>query len=274
MQRFPKRIVSRDNRGWRECVALAESARERKRQGRALLEGIHLCQAWRQWQGGFDTLIVSDAALGDAEVGALLAQLDSAARVWHVTDPLFKELSRLEHGIGVAAVVPTPEPDWPARIDDDCVYLDRLQDPGNVGTILRTCAAVGIERVVLAPGTAACWSPKVLRAGMGAHFVLRIHEGVDWAGLRAVCALTATATALHQAQPLFETDLRAPRVWVFGNEGGGVDPAILAGDVQRVAIPQQPGIESLNVSSAAAVCLYEQWRQRGARPRDPARGLS
>lgn len=263
MHNAPKRIVSRDNPGWRAGVALAGSARERKRQGRALLEGIHLCQAWQQWQGGFDTLIVSDAALADAEVGALLDA--PAERIWHVTDALFKELSQLDHGIGVAAIVPTPAPDWPARIDDDCVYLDRLQDPGNVGTILRTCAAVGIGRVVLAPGSAACWSPKVLRAGMGAHFALSIHEGVDWAGLRAACALTATATALQGAAPLFDTDLRAPRVWVFGNEGAGIDPAILAGDVQRVAIPQQPGIESLNVSSAAAVCLYEQWRQRGAR---------
>ncbi|MFT4100431.1 MAG: RNA methyltransferase [Burkholderiaceae bacterium] len=257
----PKRIVSRDNRGWRECVALAGSARERRRQQRTLLEGIHLCQAWLQWRGGFETLIVSDAALDDAEVGALLRA--PATRTWHVTDSLFGELSQLEHGIGVAAIVPTPVTDWPARIDDDCVYLDRLQDPGNVGTILRTCAAVGIGRVALAPGSAACWSPKVLRAGMGAHFALRIHEGVSWAALRAACALTATATALHDARPLFATDLRAPRVWVFGNEGAGVDPAILADGVQRVAIPQQPGIESLNVSSAAAVCLYEQWRQRG-----------
>lgn len=258
-----KLVTSRENPGWRQLVDLASSARERKRQSRTVLEGIHLCEAYQRLIGGLETLIVSESALENREVQQLLmAEAGPAYRSLQVPDALFREFSQLEHGIGVAGVVPTPAAPLPAHIDEDCVYLDRLQDPGNVGTILRTCAAAGVRRVAVAPGTTGCWSPKVLRAGMGAHFALVIHEGVPWPRLREAARINAVATTPDAPATLYHTDLRAPRLWLFGNEGNGLADEILQGDVERVAIPQNALVESLNVSSAVAICLYEQLRQR------------
>lgn len=255
-----RRITSRDNPVFREALALTQSARERRRLGRSILEGIHLCQAWLERPEPPLLALVSTSARAHPEVAALLMRLPGAPV--ELSDALFGSLSTLQAGVGVALVVNTPRPELPARIDADAVYLDRLQDPGNVGTMLRTCAAAGIGRVITAPGTAWCWSPKVLRAGMGAHVHLSIHEAVPWAALRERLGSLVVGTRARSAACLFETDLRAPTVWVMGNEGEGVCDAI-ARDVQCwVRIPQAPAVESLNVAAAAAVCLFEQRRQR------------
>ena len=181
---------------------------------------------------------------------------------------LFGELSQVEHGIGIAYVIDTPADRLPEVIDADALYLDGLQDPGNVGTILRTCAAVGVNRVITAPGTAWCWSPKVLRAGMGAHFALEIHESIAWDRVLPLLRLPMMATAAQARQTVWQADLRAPRLWLFGAEGSGLDPERQAPGLHWVSIPQRPAVESLNVAVAAAVCLFEQLRQREAQPGD------
>jgi len=120
-----------------------------------------------------------------------------------------------------------------------------------------------VQRVIASPGTAFCWSPKVLRAGMGAHFHLDIHEGVEPATLCERAALAVRAAEAGASTSLYQADLRAPALWLFGNEGQGLDAELRAWpQVTRLAVPQQPAVESLNVGVAAAVCLYEQWRQR------------
>src|SRR5690606_51072 len=121
---------------------------------------------------------------------------------------LFAQVSQVENGPGPLAVVVTPRPPLPQRIAADAIYLDRVQDPGNVGSILRSCAAVGVPRVIASPGTAFCWSPKVLRAAMGAHFHLDIHEGVPPAELLARLDVGAIATAAGAEHTLYEVDLR------------------------------------------------------------------
>jgi len=170
----------------------------------------------------------------------------------------------LQHGVGIAFVVDTPRPGLPEAIDRDALYLDRVQDPGHVGTLLRSCAAAGFGTGLTAPGTAWCWSPKVLRAGMGAQFHLSIHEAVPWSAVRARLAVAPIGTRAVDAPSLFETDLRAPALWLLGNEGEGLSAEIEADVARWVRIPQVPGVESLNVAAAAAVCLFEQRRQRGA----------
>lgn len=255
-----KRIVSRDNPTFRELLALSGSARERRRLGLSLLEGVHLCEAWLDRFGAPRQALVTETALAQPEVAALLSRLSSPPVL--LADPLFHALSSVEHGVGIAFVGVTPVAAIPDRVDEDAVYLDRLQDPGNVGTILRTCAAVGVRRVFTAPQTVWCWSPKVLRAGMGAHFHVRIHESVDWSALAPRLRVPVRATTAVGAVDLYEADLRAPGLWVLGREGQGVDPVLLAAAGTRVAIPQDPAVESLNVGVAAAVCLYEQLRQR------------
>jgi TrmH family RNA methyltransferase len=256
----PRRITSADNPLFRGVVELAHSARERRRQGLSVLEGIHLCEAWLQHHGAPRTAVVSDSGRGHPGVAALLARHGLQPAV--VTDPLFVAISTLQHGIGLAFVVQTPRPALPDRIDTDALYLDRIQDPGNVGTLLRTAAAAGVRLILTAPGTAWCWSPKVLRAGMGAHFTLSIHEAVAWPALRERLAIEPLGTRAADAPSLYTLDLRPPALWLLGNEGEGLADEIAAGLQRWVRIPQAAGVESLNVAAAAAVCLFEQRRQR------------
>ena len=197
---------------------------------------------------------------GRPEMVTLAAQAS-----WLVLDDrLFDQLDIMPSPSPLLAVVETPRPARPASgSEHDLVILDRIQDPGNVGTILRTAAAAGIHTVLTTAGTAACWAPKVLRAGMGGHFVLEIHENIPLDQLKAqVGALPLAGTVLQDGQSLYATDLRQPLAWVFGNEGEGIDPELQAQLGCRLTIPQDPGVESLNVAASAAVCLFEQRRQR------------
>ncbi len=257
-------IVSAANERFRRLLALASSARERKQQGLSVIEGAHLLQAWLDRFGAEARdaqVFVARHALAGDEVRALLARLSAPPTV--LDDRLYARASQVEHGSGLLAIVPTPRPVLPPQLAEDAVYLDRIQDPGNVGSILRTCAAVGVGRVLTSPGTAFCWSPKVLRAGMGAHFHLDIHEGVDAAWLAAHVAVAVRAAEAGASTSLYRADLRAPALWLFGNEGQGLDARLRAWPaVGPVGIPQRPAIESLNVGVAAAICLYEQLRQR------------
>ncbi|MBN9462703.1 MAG: RNA methyltransferase [Burkholderiales bacterium] len=257
-------IRSSTNERYRRLLELTASARERRREEQSVIEGVHLVQAWLGRFGpaaGEAELFVPRRSLQLAEVSALLERFAGTPTV--LDDRLFARASQVEHGNGPIAIVPTPRPPLPRRLEDDTVYLDRIQDPGNVGSILRTCAAVGVQRVIASPGTAFCWSPKVLRAGMGAHFHLDIHEGVEPATLCERAALAVRAAEAGASTSLYQADLRAPALWLFGNEGQGLDAELRAWpQVTRLAVPQQPAVESLNVGVAAAVCLYEQWRQR------------
>ena len=256
-----RRISSRDNPLYREFVDLAGSARERRRLGRSVLEGIHLCEAYLQRHGPPLSAIVSESGVLHPEASALLAQHAVAPAI--VTDTLFASLSTLAQGIGIAFIVQTPTPSLPDSIELDAVYLDRLQDPGNVGTLLRTCAAAGVKTVFTAPGTAWCWSPKVLRAGMGAHFHLSIHEAIAWPVVRERLRIEAIGTRASQAESLYRSELRAPCLWLLGSEGDGISPLVAADTDRWIRIPQSAGVESLNVATAGALCLFEQRRQRG-----------
>jgi len=141
------------------------------------------------------------------------------------------------------------------------VLLDNLQDPGNVGSILRSAAAAGITQVYCSAGTAFCWSPKVLRAAMGAHFVLDIVENVDLAALVSASQVMTVATSGYASERLYDVDLSVPVAWVFGHEGQGVADDLLSLTSRQVVIPHLGQIESLNVAACAAVCFFEQLRQ-------------
>jgi TrmH family RNA methyltransferase len=142
------------------------------------------------------------------------------------------------------------------------VILDRLQDAGNVGSILRSAAALGVRQVLALRGTAILWSPKVLRAGMGAHFALALHESVTIDDLGDL-ALPWVATSSHAAAVLHRTLLPQPCAWVFGHEGQGVADDVAARCALMLRIAQPGGEESLNVAAAAAICLHESLRQLG-----------
>ena len=260
-----RQVHSRDNPRWRELVLCAHSARERRKRGLSFLEGEHLCEAWLDHWGAPRLIAIADSAQRVPSCRALLSRAQEhhpALSILRVDDAMWRELSQLVQGVSLAFLIETPQPSLPARLNEDAIYLDRIQDPGNVGSILRTAVAAGIHRVVTAPGTAWVWSPKVLRAGMGAHFALQVHEGVGWAELETRIEMPCFAARTQNASELWSADLRQPALWLFGNEGAGLDPRIDADTVQWIRIPQSDRVESLNVAAAAAVCLFEQRRQR------------
>ncbi len=260
-----KYISSRDNAFFKHLLRVAAGKLGAQGERQVLLEGIHLCQAWLQHQGQPEHAVFDAARLdSDTELQTLAGALDGE-RCITCDERLARSLSQVEHGQGVYFLVTPPAPELPERIDHLCLWLDRIQDPGNVGTLLRTAAAVGMTHVYLSSGTASAWSAKVLRSAQGAHFALHIHERVDLFQACDRLAVPLLATALEAAVGLYDLVLPQRCAWVLGNEGQGVAPALLARAATRVFIPQAPGVESLNVAVAAGVCLFEQRRQALAR---------
>lgn len=258
-----KAISSRDNPLYKELKHLATSSQARRRAQRTLLDGVHLCSAYLSQCGQPPLCVVGEGAQGDPEVAALLERCAGAQCVV-LPDALFRALSQVEHGIDLLFVIDTPQTRTVGRLDRGAVLLDNLQDPGNVGSILRSAAAAGIAAVYCGPGTAFVWSPKVLRAGMGAHFGLEIHEQTDLAALIDAASVPVLATSSHADATLYGADLRQPVAWLFGHEGQGVSATLLARATHRLAIPHLGEMESLNVAACAAICLFEQVRQRTA----------
>lgn len=260
-----KTITSRDNAQYKDLKHLATSSQARKKAGQTLLDGVHLCQAWLDLRGLPVQCIVAESAVHHAEVAAILAQVEQAhGHALCLPDNLYHAVSQVEHGVGVMFLVETPQKALPAALAVNAVLLDNVQDPGNVGSILRSAAAAGIRQVFCAPGTAFCWSPKVLRAAMGAHFVLDIFENVDLPVLVAAANIPVLATSGYAQSKLYDVDLKRPVAWVFGHEGQGVSDALLSAATQTVVIPHLGKVESLNVAACAAVCFFEQVRQNQA----------
>jgi TrmH family RNA methyltransferase len=141
------------------------------------------------------------------------------------------------------------------------VFLEGIQDAGNVGAILRSAAAFRIKDAVLGRGCADAWSPKVLRAGMGAHFSMHIGESADLAAEIARFGGKTACTVPRGGKLLAEADLSGRIGWIFGAEGQGVSEALAGRADLRVAIPMPGGMESLNVAAAAAICFYELSRR-------------
>ncbi len=246
-------ITSRDNPLLVKLRKLAGDGAAYRKLGAVWLEGDHLCAALRaRGQPAAQAVIAESAWVGDERLRALASW---AAQVTVVADAAFRTLSTLESPSRIGFVLDAPAP---AVIDAHAatVVLDRLQDAGNVGSILRSAAALGVAQVLALKGTAALWSPKVLRAGMGAHFALRLVEGLDDAALD-VLQVPLVATSSHAGEPLRSAALPRPCCWVLGHEGQGVSAVLMGRCTLQVRIPQPGGEESLNVAAAAAICLYE-----------------
>jgi RNA methyltransferase, TrmH family len=260
-----KPISSRENPLYKELKHLATSSQARRKAGRTLLDGIHLCEAWLQHVGMPPLCIISEGSERLAEVSIIVEQCE-AGKVQCIVlpDALYNTVSQVENGVGLLFVVDTPQPVMPKRLAQSAVLLDNLQDPGNLGSILRSAAAAGIEYVFCGPGTAFAWSPKVLRAGMGAHFLLNIFEHVDLADLMRQADVPVLATSSHAKRRIFDADLKREVGWLFGHEGQGVSDELLALATEQVGIPHLGEIESLNVAASAAVCFFEHVRQKTA----------
>ena len=257
-----KKIVSAENARFKSLLKLAESSRERKKHGLSLLDGVHLVAAYCEHVGLPALLVVSDSGLRNPEVQRLLAAV-APQEALAFSDALFNQLSTVSTPTGVLAAVETPRPPVvPAHIDA-CVMLEDIQDPGNLGSILRSVAAAGVQHVFLSRLSVHAWSPRVLRAGMGAHFMLKIYEQCDLPALMRDFKGRVIATSQRARKSIFAADLTGQVAFLFGNEGAGLSPELTAAAHEVMAIPMSGAAESLNIAAAAAVCLFERVRQRG-----------
>ena len=233
------KLTSRDNPKVKHWTKLASDGRYRRSKGRALIEGPHLVQAARQAGVEIHALLVSEKA--QPENGAII-----------LSERIFESIVDADTPQGIAAEISVPQ----GKVEGDTVFLEGVQDPGNVGAIIRSAAAFGVKSVVLDSACADPWSPKALRAGMGGHFALQVKtvssldaELERFAG-RILCTVPRGGVVLAEA------DLSGKVGWLFGAEGRGVSPEAIRHTDLKVTIPMIGGTESLNVAAAAAICLY------------------
>ena len=248
-------ITSRENPLLKTLRRLSQESNAYRKLGQFWLEGDHLCRAAMQ-RGARPGRVVLAQSLADTAQADEWLGLDVPVTV--IPDELFAGLSGLESPARMGFVmahepVPGIQPDMPT------VILDRLQDAGNVGAILRCASAFGFRQVLALQGTAALWSHKVLRAGMGAHFGLHLAESLQESDLETL-AVPLVTTSSHNGPFLHEL-LRESRLpsrcaWVMGHEGQGVRDSLMARATLQVRIAQPGGEESLNVATAAAICLH------------------
>jgi TrmH family RNA methyltransferase len=260
-----KAISSRDNPTYRHLLALAQQRKARASLSQTLLDGEHLVESALS-AGCMPMMLVFSESAPDSLRNVWLQRLPNTP-AFQLSASLFKALSPVDHPSGLMAVVPVPEPDaeaqaFSARAHNGCIMLlDRIQDPGNLGALMRVAAATDCAHVFLSAGCTEAWSPKALRGGQGAQFGLSVHENCDLVALAKNHAGPVYAGLLGAKQSLFNLNLSGPVGFAFGNEGAGLSDALRAVCAPFV-IPMSGGVESLNVATAAAVCLFERVRQR------------
>ncbi len=257
-----KILQSRENPLLKHLIKLSGSSRERRLSGTAILDGEHLIEAYRSAGiAPLELIVASETGMQKAGIRELMESAPAHSRVL-IEDRLLSQISQVVTTSGILALIKTPAaPEFPAKIDD-AIFLEGIQDPGNLGSILRSALGAGIRTVFLSGGSVFAWSPKVIRAGMGAHFHLAIHENVDLRDLSERAVAVIVATQSNTGQSLYEANLRGPVIWMFGNEGGGLSQAAQDASGLNVRIPMAGFTESLNIAAAAAICLFEQQRQR------------
>lgn len=256
-----KHITSRDNPFFKELIKLTGSSRQRRKAGQTLLDGAHLVQAYLLSGKRPLHLLVNAASAHDIEISSLIARLADVPLTC-LDDALFGELTELKTPSGLLALIELPQPHVSPSHSRFCILLEDIQDPGNLGSILRTAAAAGCDAAFLSTGCADVWSPKVLRAAMGGHFVLSIHEHADLFNVAAVFEGAIFATSLQATTSLYDSKLTGSIAFAFGNEGAGLSLDMLDVVRHKIIIPMPGKVESLNVAAAAAVCLFEAVRQR------------
>jgi RNA methyltransferase, TrmH family len=259
-----ERIASRQNAHFRQARKLAGSARERDKSKQILMDGTRLVRAYAEQFGLEDsTLLISETGENRPEIRQIL-QTMSPRHIYLLTDALFAEIAQVDTPEGITAIAGIPCVESKTS-DDFRILLDGIQDPGNLGGLLRTAAAAGATSAYLAKDCADAWSPKSLRGGMGAQFTLPIRERIDLEIALTGFHGAVIATSPRARQSIYDLDLSGPLAMIFGNEGRGLRDDVSALANQFVHIPMTGKVESLNVAAAAAICCFERLRQvRGA----------
>lgn len=252
-----KHIVSRDNPIFKYQKKLAENARERRVEGKTLLDGVHLIESYCAVFGEPELIIVPEGK-SSLDATQLMQQLEHVSTIMFPT-LMFAELTPVANSTGILAVVKTPQIVPPNKIEF-ALMLEDIQDPGNLGSMLRTALGAGVQVVYLSKGCTDAWSPKALRGGQGAQFYLPIIEGVDIVSEMQNFAGDTYATTMH-GESLYVQDLTQPCAFVIGNEGAGLSNKAVKAASHQIIIPMNKNLESLNAAAAAAICLFERARQ-------------
>jgi TrmH family RNA methyltransferase len=253
-----KQLTSRDNPLFKSILRLVRSSRARREEGRIVLDGIHLVHAYLDRFGpqGVE-LVVKRGAAGHPEILALQGRAPAVT----MSDSLFDQAAPVQSPVGILALAPIPRPPAKPVEPGFQVLLDGIQDPGNLGAILRSAAASGGTIAHLSGSCADAWSPKALRGGMGAQFLVEIRQHPQLATVAASLGVRLIACAADAKASVFESELNGELAFIIGGEGKGISDELLANAHQSVRIPMRPGIESLNAGAAAAICFYEWGRQ-------------
>jgi TrmH family RNA methyltransferase len=246
----PQFITSRDNALLKELRKLAQDNTAYRKAGRYWVEGDHLCGAALIRGMRPDVAVYAESYWTHVPAQWIAATEKNVV----IPDALFRDLSGLESPAKLGFVFNLAPP-LEVQGAVSTVILDRVQDAGNVGSILRSAGAFGFKQILALKGTAALWSPKVLRAGMGAHFGLRLVEGLELDGLQAL-TVPLVITSSHQGALIQDLKIEGPCAWVMGHEGQGVSAPLMARASHFARIGQPGGEESLNVAAAAAICLH------------------
>ncbi len=252
-------LESRDNPKIKHLRGLIEQNTYRKKQGQTVLEGTHLALAWLEKDRMIKSIFTTEHALEHPDFEEIFSQYTGI--VFVLSESLYKDISTLGTTLPCLAVVDLPSSTQALNFTEDTLILENVQDPGNVGTLLRSAAAAGIEQIVCTKGSASLWSPRVLRAGMGAHFSLFTYENVELEEILTQFKIPVYVTSSHEAESLYSKNFRKQCVWILGNEGQGVSDFALK-HAEAVSIPQPGGQESLNVAVAGSICFFEMVRQR------------
>ena len=253
-----KHISSPDNPFYKSLRKLANSARQRGKDGQSLLDGAHLLSAYLASGNQPLHLVVTAAAQHDPEIKALLLKMPDVP-LTQLDDALFAGLSELKSVSGIIAQISVAQAD--AQDGQFCLLLENIQDPGNLGSMLRSAAAAGCDAVYMSKGCADAWSPRVLRAAMGGHFVMNLYEDVNLLNIINELNCFVFAAALSASTSLYDSALTGKIAFAIGNEGAGLTQSLLARSIP-VNIPMPGKVESLNAAAAAAICLFEAVRQR------------
>ena len=257
-----KHVVSRDNPVFKYLKKLSENARERRAEGKTLLDGVHLIESYCEAFGdpelaGLELIIIPEGK-SSLEANNLMQSLEHVNTMMLPT-LMFAELTPVANSTGILALVRTPQIEPPDTINF-ALMLEDIQDPGNLGSMLRTALGAGVEAVYLSKGCTDAWSPKALRGGQGAQFLLPIFEGVNIVEAMQNFAGKSYATTM-QGESLYAQDLSQPTAFIIGNEGAGLSAKVLQAATHQISIPMRQNLESLNAAAAAAVCLFERKRQ-------------
>jgi TrmH family RNA methyltransferase len=260
----PLVVTSRDNDTYRDLKKLARSSRERSKRGLVFLEGTRLVKACRDHVDEAETVVVRASERGRADLSGLIGSRWGRRYIF-LDDALFRDLGSLKSPAPVMAVVSRPKARQGGK--GDALLIEGIQDPGNLGTMFRSAAAAGVTAAFLSGSCADAWSPKCLRAGMGAQFIIAIFERADL--VEKARTLDGTVIALAPGAPtsLYEVDLTASAVFAVGSEGAGLSAELREAASVRAGIPMPGWKESLNAAAAVSIGLFEMVRQRRGRRR-------